>query len=329
MIEKVILVRPRGFCAGVERAIKIVEDCLQIFGKPVYVKHEIVHNKHVVDSLTKKGAITVNTVEEIPQNATAVFSAHGSPPQDFEKARQKNIRLIDATCPLVSKVHLEVHRYANQGYTILYIGHKGHVEADGVCAELPGKLHLIETIKDIEEIRMNKEEEDDKEKNQNNDNKKGVYLTQTTLSVDETKEIIAALKKRFPNIKEPPSEDICYATTNRQAAIKELAKNVDVIFVIGSKNSSNSRRLAETAQKTGKTAFLIDDVNGIKKEMFKDAKIIGLSAGASVPEYLVQQAVEYFVNLGAKKEELNVLNEVMTFKEPLELIKIKREQKGI
>jgi len=314
-IQKIVLANPRGFCAGVERAIKTVEECLSLFGAPVYIKHEIVHNKHVVERLHQQGAITVERVEEIPRNANAVFSAHGSPPEDFAKAKEKNIRVINATCPLVTKVHFEVHRYAKQGYKIIYIGHKGHAEGLGVLGEVPEAITMVETKEDVAHLSFQ-------------DDKKLVFLTQTTLSVDESKEIISALKKKYPKIESPPKEDICYATTNRQEAVKALANEVDLILVVGSENSSNSRRLVETAIKQGCKAYLIEDKTKIKKEWLENKKNIGISSGASVPDHLVQKVVSFFVERGARKEEIAGIREDVVFTEPLELIKIKRLSKA-
>ncbi|MBS3128810.1 4-hydroxy-3-methylbut-2-enyl diphosphate reductase [Candidatus Woesearchaeota archaeon] len=282
-----------------------------LFGAPVYVKHEIVHNKYVVEQLHKKGAMTVESVEEIPDHSTAVFSAHGSPPEDFEKAKKKNIRVIDATCPLVSKVHFEVQRFKKQGYHIVYIGHKGHVEGKGVLGEAPETISMIEKKEDVKELSLSSEQ-------------KLIFLTQTTLSVDDTKEIIAALKEKYPKIESPPQEDICYATTNRQEAIKAIAKEADLILIVGSKNSSNSNRLVETARACGVESYLIEDKTKINPVWLKDKKNIGISSGASVPDYLVQEVVSFFVEKGAKKEEVQRIKEKMVFTEPLELMKMKR-----
>ncbi len=311
MVEKVFLVGPRGFCAGVERAIKVVEDCIELFGKPVYVKHEIVHNKNVVNDLEKKGAITIEDINEVPENSVVVFSAHGSPPNHYEIAKKRNLKLIDATCPLVTKVHLEVKKFAKDGFKIIYICHKNHIEAKGVMGELKTGIYPVESIKDVEELELNG---------------KIIYLSQTTLSVNETKEIIEAIKKKFPNITNPPKEDICYATTNRQAAVKELIKKVELVLIVGSKTSSNSQRLVETAVSAGKKGFLVDSVEDLKEEWFKEIKNVGISAGASSPEKLVQEIVEYFTKKGAEKEELIVLEERMKFIEPFELTKIKKEK---
>ncbi len=309
-VKKVILAGPRGFCAGVERAVRIVEDCLALFGRPVYVKHEIVHNKRVVGDLTAKGAITVDNIDEVPENAVVIFSAHGSPPDHYAKAKARNIRLIDATCPLVTKVHLEVHRFAKDGYKIIYIGHKGHVEGMGVLGEMPGEIPLIETVEDVKSLDIGNPE-------------KLIYLTQTTLSLDEAMAIVAALRRKYPQLRDPPKEDICYATTNRQAAIKQLANAVDVVFVVGSKNSSNSIRLVETAQALGKPAFLIGHVGDIQPTWYGAASTVGISAGASAPEHLVQEIAEFFIKQGASKESFSLMEEEVYFIDPLELRKAK------
>lgn len=305
-IESVVLVKPRGFCAGVERAIDIVERCLEIFGRPVYVKHEIVHNKHVVNQLEEKGAVTVYSIDKIPDGSILVFSAHGSPPEDYKKAKEKNLRLIDATCPLVTRVHIEVHRFAKDGYEIVYIGHKGHVEAVGVIGELPDKIHFVESVSDVKRLDII-------------DKDKIVYLTQTTLSMDETKDIVMAIKEEYPKTIDPPGSDICYATTNRQKAIKELAKHTQLILVVGSKTSSNSNRLVETARGSGVKSFLIDDKNDIDQRWLEGVSAVGISSGASAPEYLVQEVVDFFMKMGAKKETLDVIKEDMAFTMPREL----------
>jgi len=304
-----MLIAPRGFCAGVDRAIKVVEECLELFGKPVYVKHQIVHNKYVVDALEKKGAITIEAINEIPDNAVVVFSAHGSPPEQYEQAKHKNLKLIDATCPLVTKVHFEVHRFAKQGYKIIYIGHHGHVEGIGVLGELPNDIPLVETIQDVQNLNIENPE-------------KLIYLTQTTLSIDDTKKIVLALKQKYPQIRDPPKEDICYATTNRQHAIKQLAQKVDLVLVVGSTNSSNSIRLVETA-KTKKPAYLVDDVNQIQEDWLENIQTVGISAGASAPESLVQEIAHYFTTKGATKEELTLMQEDVTFIDPVELRRAK------
>ena len=315
-ITKVILASPRGFCAGVARAVRTVEDTLDIFGAPVYIKHEIVHNKTVVKSLEDRGAITVDSAEAIPENAIVVFSAHGSPPEDFEIARKKHCTIIDATCPLVNKVHLEMHRFMKDGYSVVYIGHKGHPEGIGVIGEAMhayGKtVPLIETKSDIESLRID-------------NNEKLAYLTQTTLSIPETAEIIQVLTKKYPHIVAPPGKDICYATTNRQKAVSEIAERSDIVLIVGSKNSSNSTRLAETARTKGKPAHLIDSAKDIDPAWFDNTQTVGISAGASAPESRVQEVAEYFKNLGATLEEHVTTTESTRFMEPFELKEMKEK----
>lgn len=312
-IKKVILATPRGFCAGVDRAIEVVEDCLQLFGKPIYVKHQIVHNKHVVKRLEDLGAITVESPNEVPEGATIVFSAHGSPPEQYAQAQSRNLRIIDATCPLVTKVHLEVHRYHKEGYQIVYIGHPGHVEGIGVRGELnPGQIPIVETPEEVRALEIGNPE-------------KLIYLTQTTLSIDDTRAVILALKQKYPQISEPPKEDICYATTNRQEAVKALAKVCDAVLVVGSKNSSNSNRLVDTARSCGVPAYLIDDKSDINPELIQDTKIIGVTSGASAPDHLVQEIVDHFTRQGAIREELVLKREEIHFPEPIELRNHKKQ----
>jgi len=314
-IKKIITVEPRGFCAGVARSVKVVEDCLGIFGAPVYVKHAIVHNKTVVADLEKKGAITIEHVDDIPEGSVAIFSAHGSPPEHFEKARKRNIRVIDATCPLVTKVHIEMIKFIKEGYRVVYIGHKGHVEGLGVIGEakkLGIEVPIIESVSDVDVFDCS-------------DGEKLALLTQTTLSIDEADEIVKALKKKCPHVKLPPVVDICYATTNRQKAITELTQKVDIIFVVGSITSSNSKRLVEVARQNDCKAHLIDGINEIEEGWLNGLAVIGISAGASAPEYKVKEIVDYFVEQGAMYEKLSVVEENMQFTEPLELMKIRRE----
>jgi 4-hydroxy-3-methylbut-2-enyl diphosphate reductase len=314
-VQKILLASPRGFCAGVSRAVKAVEDTLLIFGAPVYVKHEIVHNKHVVAALEKKGAITIERIDEAPVGAVVVFSAHGSPKAHYEEARARQIRLIDATCPLVTKVHLEVQRFLKDGYTIIYIGHKGHIEGVGVLGEAPGtRIPILETVADVAALQIGQPE-------------KLVYLTQTTLSIDDTKQVIAALKQKYPQIVAPPLEDICYATTNRQEAVKALAKQCDVILIVGSNSSSNSKRLMETALASGCQSYLVDDISHLDPTWFSEAAVVGISAGASAPEHLVQEIVAHLAMHGARVEDFVAKPESMHFAEPLELMQIRAAQK--
>lgn len=316
-VKKVLLASPRGFCAGVARAVKAVEDTLGIFGSPVYVKHEIVHNRHVVADLEAKGAITIEELSGAPEGAVVVFSAHGSPPEHYAQAKARGMRLIDATCPLVTKVHLEVQRFLKDGYEIVYIGHRGHIEGIGVLAEAGGKkISLVETLEDAEKLDIGNPE-------------KLVYLTQTTLSIDDTQAIIEALKRNYPQIVAPPLADICFATTNRQGAVKELAKASDLVLILGSKTSSNSTRLMETARAEGTTAYLIDDVSEIDPEWLAGVEVVGVSAGASAPENVVQDVVRYFETQGAAVEDFAVKPEHMRFAEPLELMNIKSKKNSV
>jgi len=299
---KIILASPRGFCAGVSRAIDIVEKALEFFGKPVYVRHEIVHNKHVVDDLKQKGAIFVEELKDVPENSIVIFSAHGVPPAVKEEAMKRNLRTIDATCPLVAKVHWEAIKYTKEGYELVLIGHKGHPEVEGTMGEAP--MHLVENVNDVEKLNISG---------------KIAVLTQTTLSVDETKDIMEALRRKFRTIATPPREDICYATTNRQNAVKELAKKCELVLVVGSQNSSNSKRLVETAIKEGMKAHLINDKNGIKEEWL-NAKTIGITSGASAPEKLVQEVIEFFRERNnIVIEQLETVREDITFPLPREL----------
>lgn len=311
-VKKILLASPRGFCAGVARAVRAVEDTIQIFGAPVYVKHEIVHNKHVVKGLEDKGAITIENLEGAPDGAVVVFSAHGSPPEHYIEAKRRGMRLIDATCPLVTKVHLEVQRFLKDGYEIIYIGHRGHIEGIGVLGEANGKeIPLIETVSDVEKLDIGNPE-------------KLIYLTQTTLSIDDTREVIAALKQKYPQIVAPPMEDICYATTNRQDAVKALSKAAPLVLIVGSTSSSNSTRLMETARAYGAASYLVDDVTHLNTEWFKGVETVGISAGASAPEKLVQELVAKLSSLGAEVVDFVVKPETMKFSEPLELMNIRK-----
>lgn len=305
-VENVFLISPRGFCAGVDRAINTVNEAIKVFGTPIYVKHEIVHNKIVCDDLRARGAIFVEEVTEIPKDSVCVFSAHGIKPSVREEARTRNLYTIDATCPLVTKIHIELNRFAREGKEILYIGHRGHPEAVGVMGVRPDLTQLIDNPEEVEHIKV-----------KNPDNL--VYLTQTTLSIDECMATIAALKKRFPKISAPPSDDICYATTNRQAAIKQAVKKCDIIIVVGSKNSSNSNRLVETSRKLGVDSYLVDTLDEVKEEWFKNKKNVGITAGASAPEHIVKAIADYFEKQGAKVQEFMVIDEHMKFTMPREL----------
>ncbi len=276
---RVILAQPRGFCAGVERAIEIVERALKKYGPPIYVRHEIVHNRHVVEDLRTRGAVFVDELDEIPPGSMTVFSAHGVARRVEELARDRGLPVLDATCPLVAKVHNEGRRYAAQEREIVLVGHAGHAEVEGTIGQIEGTVHLAQTVADVERLEVR-------------DPEKLAYITQTTLSVDDTRGIIAALKARFPAIVGPDVRDICYATQNRQQAVRELAKAVDMILVVGSRNSSNSNRLREIGEELGKPAYLIDDAGALRPEWFVGIASVGVTAGASAPEMLVQGVLE-------------------------------------
>jgi 4-hydroxy-3-methylbut-2-enyl diphosphate reductase len=305
------MVKPRGFCAGVVRAVDIVEEALKIT-RPVYVRKEIVHNKFVVNTLRDKGAIFVDGLEEIPDGVpgdpvVCIFSAHGVSPAVRERAKAKNLVINDATCPLVTKVHLEAIRYAKAGYDIILIGHPGHEEVEGTMGEAPYAMHLVADLADVAKLELPQTE-------------KLVYLTQTTLSVDDTREVAEALKQRFPLLTQPPRDDICYATTNRQSAVKELAPHCQLILVIGAENSSNSQRLREVAQSCGTRAFLINDETSILDQWFEGVDIVGISAGASAPEVLVERVVAALMRYGAATvETLETIPESVFFPLPREL----------
>lgn len=276
---RVILAQPRGFCAGVERAIEIVERALNKLGPPIYVRHEIVHNRHVVENLQKRGAIFVDELDEVPPGAMTIFSAHGVARRVEELAAERGLPVIDATCPLVAKVHNEGRRYARQGREIVLIGHAGHAEVEGTIGQIDGIVHLVQTAADVEKLQVG-------------DPEKLAYITQTTLSVDDTRGIITALKVRFPAIVGPDVRDICYATQNRQQAVRDLAHLVDMILVVGSRNSSNSNRLREIGEELGKPSYLIEDASALRSDWFDGVTSVGLTAGASAPETLVQGVLE-------------------------------------
>jgi 4-hydroxy-3-methylbut-2-enyl diphosphate reductase len=304
---KVILAKPRGFCAGVERAIEIVERALEKYGAPVYVRHEIVHNKYVVDSLRAKGARFVEELDEIPPGGITVFSAHGVSQKVEDAAALRSLPVIDATCPLVSKVHAEAQRYADGGRDVILIGHDGHPEVEGTMGRVNGKVHLVATPEDVAALAVS-------------DPHRLSYVTQTTLSVDDTKSVIEALKARFPDIIGPDTKDICYATQNRQRAVRELANLVDVILVVGAHNSSNSNRLRELAGEMGTRGYLIADASALNPEWLAGAKAVGVTAGASAPEVLVTEVVERLKALGATEVEILAgVEENVRFKMPAEL----------
>ena len=312
----IYLARPRGFCAGVDRAIDIVRLALRIYGPPVYVRHAIVHNQWVVRALEREGAVFVEDIEEIPEGAVTVFSAHGVSPQVRAQAAARKLRVLDATCPLVTKVHLEARRYAREGYTILLIGHRGHVEVEGTMGEAPDHIILIETEEDARTVRVP-------------DPDKVAVITQTTLSVDDTREMIEILRRRFPKLRTPSADDICYATQNRQDAVKRIAPLVDLFLVIGSPQSSNSNRLREVAEKQGVRAFLIQDERGIEPRWLEGVRAVGVTSGASTPEVLVQRVIRRLEELGGEQvEEIKVREEDIEFTLPRPLAEAARS-KGI
>ncbi|HEX2030431.1 MAG TPA: 4-hydroxy-3-methylbut-2-enyl diphosphate reductase [Actinomycetota bacterium] len=300
-MEKVLLAAPRGYCAGVDRAVDVVERALRIHGEPVYVRKQIVHNIHVVRDLERKGAVFVDEETEVPEGATVILSAHGVAPEVYANAEDRRLNVIDATCPLVTKVHLEARRFAREGDTILLIGHEGHEEVIGTSGEAPQHIRLIG---DPEEARIVDVP----------DPERVAYLSQTTLSVDETNQVIEVLRERFPDIKAPPRDDICYATQNRQEAVKAVARRADVVLVIGSDNSSNSNRLVEVARSLGTPAHLIDDETEIDGRWLEGAEVVGVTSGASAPEWLVERVIAHLRSLGAGDvEEVRVVEEHMAF----------------
>ena len=312
---KIYLAKPRGFCAGVDRAIEIVDLSLKAYGAPIYVRHEIVHSRHVVNTLREKGAVFVEELNEVPDGAIVIFSAHGVAKEVWEEAKRRHLKIIDATCPLVIKVHNEVNRDYTLGYELILIGHAGHPEVIGTLGQLPDKFHLVSSVGDVEKLQV--------------ENRTQLsYVTQTTLSVDECRDIVAALNRRFPGIKGPHQEDICYATQNRQNAVKALSNLVDVILVIGSPNSSNSNRLRELGEHCGIPSYLIDSYRDIDPAWLKDARAVGITAGASAPEVLVAEVVAYLKNFGAEDvEELTVVEEDVEFLLPKELVTVKSSQR--
>ena len=307
-----LLASPRGYCAGVERAVDTVERALRLYGEPVYVRKQIVHNSHVVRGLEEQGAIFVDSVDEIPEGAPVVFSAHGISPAVREAAERRRLVSIDATCPLVTKVHTQARRYAAAGYTIVLIGHAGHEEVEGTLGEAPGSTLLVESIADAETLALPAEAN-------------VAYITQTTLSVDETRDIIEVLRRRFPQLEGPRREDICYATSNRQWAVKELLAEVDLLLVVGSRNSSNSVRLVEVARAGGVAAELVDDAGEIDEAWFDQAAVVGVTSGASAPERLVDEVCEWFRDRGVDDiSEHRSVYEDVTFKLPVELRRAER-----
>ena len=304
-MSKLLLAAPRGYCAGVDRAVQTVERALELHGAPVYVRKEIVHNKHVVARLRERGAIFVDELDDtVPEGALTIFSAHGVSPAVHADAERRGLRTIDATCPLVTKVHREAVKFAAEGYTIVLVGHDGHEEVEGTMGEAPDRIVLVQTEEDVDRLEVD-------------DPDKVAYISQTTLSVDETRAIINRLRERFPNIVGPRTDDICYATTNRQAAVKQMADQCDLVLVIGSTNSSNSQRLVEVARERGAAAHLIDNENQVREEWLEGARVVGISSGASAPEELVERLVQFFRDRGTEDvSELELMREDVRFMLP-------------
>ncbi len=307
VVTRVLLASPRGYCAGVERAVDTVERALKLYGEPVYVRKQIVHNSHVVRDLEERGAVFVESIHDVPEGATVVFSAHGISPAVRAAAASRNLVSIDATCPLVAKVHAQARRYADAGYTIVLIGHAGHEEVDGTLGEAPEATVLVESVEDAEQLDVR-------------DDARLAYITQTTLSVDETREIIDVLRSRFPQLEGPAREDICYATSNRQWAVKELLDEVSLLLVVGSHNSSNSMRLVEVARAAGVAAHLVDDADKIDDAWLADVGVVGVTSGASAPEHLVDGVCDWFRARGVDDiSEYRSAYEDVTFRLPVEL----------
>lgn len=305
--RKIFLLKPRGFCAGVVRAIDVVKIALDLYGPPVYVRKEIVHNKHVVDELRSAGAVFVEELEEVPSGARAIFSAHGVAPAVRREAKERNLEVIDATCPLVTKVHLEAVKFGRQGYSIVLIGHKDHDEVIGTLGEVPDRSFLVETVEDVDRLTLP-------------DPARVRFLTQTTLSLDETREIINRLKQRFPLIQGPPAQDICYATENRQMAVKAISGAIDLLLVVGSQNSSNSKRLVEVGDNFGVRSYLVNDRGDVNVTWLEGVKNIGVTAGASAPEHLVEDLIKFLREHGFRQmEEIEMVDEDVRFSLPAEL----------
>ena len=306
VVKRVLLASPRGYCAGVERAVETVEKALDLYGPPVYVRKQIVHNIHVVRDLEERGAIFVESEEDVPPGETVVLSAHGVAPSVHANASARQLNTIDATCPLVTKVHVQARRYAEAGYRVVLIGHAGHEEVVGTMGEAPEAIVLVESVADAEALELAPDE-------------RLAYITQTTLSVDETGEIISVLRRRFPDIHAPKKEDICYATSNRQWAVKEMLAEVDLLLVIGSRNSSNSNRLVDVARAAGVRSHLIDDETEIDEAWLGDVETVGVTSGASAPESLVERVCDWFGARGAEVEQYRMVDEDVTFRLPVEL----------
>jgi 4-hydroxy-3-methylbut-2-enyl diphosphate reductase len=305
--KKIFLLKPRGFCAGVVRAIDVVKIALDLYGPPVYVRKEIVHNKHVVDELREAGAIFVEELDEVPEGARAIFSAHGVAPSVRRQAKERRLDIIDATCPLVTKVHLEAVRFARDGYSIVLIGHKDHDEVIGTLGEVPDRSYLVETLDDVDRLQLP-------------DSTRVRYLTQTTLSLDETRDLIGRLKERFPHLEGPPAQDICYATENRQMAVKAISEAIDLLLVVGSENSSNSKRLVEVGDNFGVRSHLVNDCSDVDTAWLDGVKNVGVTAGASAPEHLVRELIEFLRGHGFRQlEEIELVDEDVRFSLPAEL----------
>jgi 4-hydroxy-3-methylbut-2-en-1-yl diphosphate reductase len=311
VVKRLLLASPRGYCAGVERAVQTVERALALYGSPVYVRKQIVHNSHVVQELRSRGAVFVESLAEVPEGATVVFSAHGIAPAVRREAAGLGLTTIDATCPLVTKVHTQARRYAEAGHTIVLIGHAGHEEVEGTLGEAPDSIVLVQSVEEAERVGVPQETP-------------LTYITQTTLSVDETSEIVAVLRRRFPRIAGPAREDICYATSNRQWAVKELVQAVDLLLVVGSRNSSNSQRLVDVARAAGVPAHLVDDVHAIDETWLAGCETVGLTSGASAPERLVAELCAWFKARGAEVSEQAAVHEDVSFKLPVELRRAER-----
>src|SRR5437016_2622783 len=305
--KKIFLLKPRGFCAGVVRAIDVVKIALDLYGPPVYVRKEIVHNKHVVDELRDAGAIFVEELDEVPEGARAIFSAHGVAPSVRAEAKQRKLEVIDATCPLVTKVHLEAVRFAREGFSIVLIGHKDHDEVIGTLGEVPDRSYLVETVEEVDSLVLP-------------DPSRVRYLTQTTLSLDETRDIVERLKQRFPLIQGPHSQDICYATENRQMAVKAVSDSIDLLLVVGSENSSNSKRLVEVGGNGRVQSYLVNDRSAVDPDWLKGVRNVGVTAGASAPEHLVEELIEFLrENECHQLEEIELVDEDVRFSLPSEL----------
>jgi 4-hydroxy-3-methylbut-2-enyl diphosphate reductase len=305
--KRVLLAAPRGYCAGVDRAVQAVEQALEMYGPPVYVRKEIVHNKHVVSELAKRGAIFVEQETEVPEGKLVVFSAHGVAPSVHQNAAARGLQTIDATCPLVTKVHVSARKFAERGYSIILIGHEGHEEVEGTTGEAPEAITLVQTVEDAQAVEVE-------------DPERVAFITQPTWSVDETAEIIAVLRQRFPDIVSSKSDDICYATTNRQIAVKQLARECELVLVIGSTNSSNSNRLVEVAREHGASSHLIDNASQVREEWLEGVHTVGITSGASAPEELVEALVAYFRERGAEDvSELRTVDEDVRFMLPKEI----------